>query len=211
MNKNPSSKDYTYSEKDWNPITEKEAYESSSDGYRASKTFAERAAWDFVEKEKPNFSLVTVNPPLVLGPVVHYLNSLSALNTSNQRIRDMIQGVTKEKLTPSGVYFWIDVRDLATAHVEAAERKEAAGQRFFTTAGYFSNRDIAEIIREKYPNLREKVAGTEEALSPGGYPPKEELAKYNNSRAKEVLGLKFRSLKESVVDTVESLLEVEDK
>lgn len=39
-------------------------------GYRASKTFAEKAAWDFVEKEKPNFALATINPPMVFGPIV---------------------------------------------------------------------------------------------------------------------------------------------
>jgi len=39
-------------------------------GYRASKTFAERAAWDFVKNEKPNFSLATINPPMVFGPIV---------------------------------------------------------------------------------------------------------------------------------------------
>ena len=51
---------YVYSEKDWNPITEEEAIQNPSNGYRASKTFAEKAAWDFVETEKPNFNIVTV-------------------------------------------------------------------------------------------------------------------------------------------------------
>lgn len=54
---------YEYSEKDWNPITEEEALENPTNGYRASKTFAERAAWEFVEKEKPNFTLATVGVP----------------------------------------------------------------------------------------------------------------------------------------------------
>jgi nucleoside-diphosphate-sugar epimerase len=48
--------DTTYSEKDWNPITLEEADKHPAWGYRASKTFAEKAAWDFVEKEKPNFT-----------------------------------------------------------------------------------------------------------------------------------------------------------
>jgi nucleoside-diphosphate-sugar epimerase len=61
---------HVYSEDDWNPITVEEAMESPAAGYRASKTFAEKAAWDFVEKEKPNFSLSTINPPLVFGPIV---------------------------------------------------------------------------------------------------------------------------------------------
>ena len=52
---------YVYSEKDWNPISEEAALENASHGYYGSKTFAEKAAWDFVEKEKPNFTLATVN------------------------------------------------------------------------------------------------------------------------------------------------------
>jgi nucleoside-diphosphate-sugar epimerase len=41
-------------------------------GYRASKTFAEKAAWEFIEKEKPNFTLATINPPMVFGPIVSF-------------------------------------------------------------------------------------------------------------------------------------------
>lgn len=58
---------HTYSEKDWNPVTHEEALKDPSTGYRGSKTFAEKAAWEFVEKEKPNFSISTMCPPLVLG------------------------------------------------------------------------------------------------------------------------------------------------
>ena len=103
---------YVYSEKDWNPVTAEQALESPSLGYRASKTFAEKAAWDFVEKEKPNFTLATMNPPLVFGPVVHHLSTLSSLNTSNQLVRDMTQGKYKDGLTVAGVMFW--VRHLAS-------------------------------------------------------------------------------------------------
>jgi nucleoside-diphosphate-sugar epimerase len=55
---------------------------SAPDAYRASKTLAERAAWDFIEKEKPQFDLVTVNPPFVLGPVIHQITKPDSLNTS---------------------------------------------------------------------------------------------------------------------------------
>jgi nucleoside-diphosphate-sugar epimerase len=94
--------EHTYSEDDWNPITPQQAVENPANGYRASKTFAEKAAWDFLEQEKPNFSIATMCPPLVLGPIVHYLNSLDALNTSNQRVRDIIQGKAKEEIPPTG-------------------------------------------------------------------------------------------------------------
>lgn len=62
--------EHTYSEDDWNGITPEEAKENPMMGYRASKTFAEKAAWDFVKNEKPNFSLATINPPMVFGPIV---------------------------------------------------------------------------------------------------------------------------------------------
>lgn len=63
---------HEYSEEDWNPITLEEARENATAGYRASKTFAERAAWEFLEKEKPNFTIATINPPLVFGPTVSF-------------------------------------------------------------------------------------------------------------------------------------------
>lgn len=156
-----------------------------------------------MEKEKPNFDIATINPPLVLGPVVHYLNSLEAINTSNQRILDMIRGKYKEHFPSPDVFFWVDVRDVALAHVKAIEVSEAGGKRFFILEGFFSNKKIADIIREAHPELESKL------------PPKdakddilEGTVGFNNSRSKEILGIKYRSLKESVSDTANSLLEL---
>lgn len=196
-----------YSEADWNPITEAEAYEGPANGYRASKTFAERAAWDFVAQENPNFTLAVCNPPLVLGPIVHYLNSLSALNTSNQRTRDLMTGAAKTSCPPTGNYLFVDVRDLALAHVLAAEKDEAGGKRFFVVSGHFCNKEIAEIIGDAFPELKENLPSGE-ALKPGGYPEKGTYG-FDNARSKSVLGLTYRSLRETIVDTVKSLQAVE--
>jgi nucleoside-diphosphate-sugar epimerase len=168
----------------------------------ASKTFAERAAWEFVEKEKPNFTLTTMNPPLVLGPIVHYLNSLSALNTSNQRIRSLITGEAKNEIPETGTFLWVDVRDLALGHVLAIELPAAANKRFFITAGYFNNKQLADIIRANFPEYADQLPPKD---AKGGDFPKEGLYKYDNSRTIEILGIKFRSLEESTVDLVKSL------
>lgn len=40
-------------------------------GYVASKAIAEKAAWNFLEKEKPNFPITTVQMPLVFGPPIN--------------------------------------------------------------------------------------------------------------------------------------------
>jgi len=196
-----SRPEHTYSEADWNPITKESAVENPSNGYRASKTFAERAAWDFVEKEKPNFTLATICPPLVLGPIVHYLNSLDSLNTSNQRIRDIVQGKAKDEIPETGTFLWTDVRDLALAHVLAAEKEEAANKRFFIVTGYFSNKEIAQIVAKDYPQYKDRLPTKD---TPGGDYPEGGVYKFNNSRSKEVLGLTYRSLDDSIKDTVKS-------
>ena len=197
---------HTYSEEDWNPITEEEAVASPQAGYRASKTFAEKAAWDFVEKEKPGFTLTTLCPPLVLGPIVPYLQSdIENLNTSNQRIAAILTGKAKTDVPPTGTFIWTDVRDLALAHVDAVEREEAAGKRFFITAGHFSNNEIVEIIRDAYPDLADKLPAKD---AEGGRYPEGGVYNYNNSRSKEILGVKYRSLKESVLDTVRTLKQI---
>lgn len=220
---NPKQHPKVYSEKEWNPVTWEEALDHAN-VYRASKvsltidmelctgpklmdtpfkTFAEKAAWDFVEKEKPNFDIATINPPLVFGPIVHYLNSLEAINTSNQRMRNLIQGKMKEKIDPTGTFLYVDVRDVALAHVRAIEVPEAGGQRFFVTAGFFSNKQIVDVVRESHLELESKL------------PPKDcrsdfpsNIYDIDNKKSLDVLGLKYRPFKETVSDTISSLLEV---
>ncbi|KPI39641.1 putative NADPH-dependent methylglyoxal GRP2 [Cyphellophora attinorum] len=197
---NPSNHAKVYSEKVWNPITMEEAVQDPASAYRASKKFAEEAAWKFVETEKPNFTLTTICPPLVLGPVVHYFSSLESLNTSNELVRDLIQGkFAKDGLPATRVPLFVDVRDLADAHVQAVEREQAQGKRFFVTAGFFRNGDVADIVKKNFPEYEKKLPGSWE------YVPKDFGFDVDNSRGKEVLGLKYRRLEDSIVDLVKSL------
>jgi nucleoside-diphosphate-sugar epimerase len=193
-----------YNESDWNPIT----YEEGLNGnkvfaYRASKTVAERSAWKFVEEEKPAFDLVTICPPLVFGPRVDRLSSLSAINTSNERFVELIQGKWKDEILPSfGVNLWVDVRDVAFAHIAAFEKSEAGGKRFFTVSGKFSNREIAAAARGNFPELKDKLPSEE--TKGGDYPPV--VPGYDNSRATEILGINWIDLEKSTIDNINSLL-----
>jgi len=195
---------HAYSEDDWNPITQEEATENPMMGYRASKTFAEKAAWEFVEKEKPNFTVSTINPPMVFGPIVHALDSLDNMNTSNQRILSAAQGKFKDEIPPSGVHLWVDVRDVAEAHVAAFEKPDAANKRFFVTAGYFSNKELCQIIKKNFPDFKDLPSDS----TPGGdYPegtPEKGLYTYNNKRSIDILGLKYKTFEQSIVDSVKS-------
>lgn len=41
--------------------------------YRASKTLAEKAAWEFVKTNSPTWDLVVLNPPFVFGVSTAFL------------------------------------------------------------------------------------------------------------------------------------------
>jgi nucleoside-diphosphate-sugar epimerase len=127
---------------------------------------------------------------------------MDALNTSNQRVRDLIIGRCKDEIPPTGTFMWVDVRDLALGHVKAMELPQAANQRFLFTAGHFSNREITDVIREWFPELNDKLPA--KGTKGGDFPP-EGIYKYDNSRSKNVLGIKFTSLEDSIVDLVKSL------
>ncbi|KAL5341631.1 hypothetical protein BJX70DRAFT_358484 [Aspergillus crustosus] len=198
---NTASPPKVYDETSWNPVTWDDAVNDRNLTYRGSKTFAERAAWEFVEKEHPAFDLATMNPPLVYGPAVHSFENLANLNTSNQRIRDFIQGKqTANELPPTGTFLWVDVRDLALAHVRALEVPAAGGHRFFVTAGHCSNKRIVDAIRATHPQMVPKLPGKPIDDFP------DDCYEYDNSKARDILGVEFRSLEEGIGDTVTSLL-----
>lgn len=102
---------YVYTEEDWNPVTTEEAKKAGpSAAYLVSKTLAERAAYDFVKSEKPNFSITTLNPPMVYGPLLQNVESMAKLNTSSADVYRLFNGSLKD--VPDTT-FWacVDVRD----------------------------------------------------------------------------------------------------
>lgn len=197
---------YTYTEKDWNPVTYETASTTPNGGvaYCASKTFAERAAFDFVEKNKPNFSLATVCPPMVYGPNINTVKSLDHLNTSSADIYRLMNG--SEKTVPDTQFFaFVDVRDVGDAHARAYETPEAAGQRYFITAGGFTYQQVCDIIRKDFPEKKDLVPeGTPGAPFPDVY-------KVDNSKAKKELGITFRDLQTTIHDQVTEFIEIEKK
>ncbi len=193
-----------YTEKSWNPNTAQDAVENKMAGYRVSKTLAERAAWDFVAKEKPAFDLATVNPPLVFGPVVHHLATPDAINTSNERVVALLQGKWKSEIPETGtMVLWIDVRDVAAAHVRALETPAAGGKRLFIVGGRFDNRQVADAVYKNFPDRRDVVPGPD--VKGGEAPPAEKLFQIDSSATNKLLGIEWTSLEKSITDLVGSL------
>ncbi|KIW10742.1 hypothetical protein PV08_10041 [Exophiala spinifera] len=156
LSKNPRP-GYTYTASDWDPVTEEQAAENGFFGYHASKTFAERLAWDLhdhgLNKELPSpptFGLVTLCPPMIYGPPIHYApghlmpKSIEELNTSTARLISGITGkdpaFTPRVATP-GLPAWIDVRDIAKAIAGSLTLDPARNERILLCGGvdYFED------------------------------------------------------------------------
>ena len=155
-----------------------------------------------MKTEQPKFDLVSLNPPLVFGPVVHQLSNLDKLNTSNQRILAMAQGVYQETaLPPTGIFLWVDVRDVALAHIRAIDRPAASGERFLLVGGHFSNKMMADAIAETHPELASKLPknGVDDTTA--------DVYGYNGTKTARILSIGFRSFQDCVRDTVKSLQE----
>jgi len=194
---NYSNPPKVYTEEIWNDQTMDEALNTTNPqaAYRASKKFAEKAAWDFLDSEKPGFTITTLCPPMIYGPVRHQVKSLDDLNVSSARILRLYQGI--QRSGPVGSPMHIDVRDLARAHVLAIDNPKAANQRFLTIAQLASEKELRDIMDKNFPEIRGNLKDeATETLPPFGL---------DNSKSINVLGVKYRPLEETIVDTVKSL------
>ncbi|EPE34865.1 NAD(P)-binding Rossmann-fold containing protein [Glarea lozoyensis ATCC 20868] len=196
---------YTYTEKDWNPTTYDVAANPSTPGgvsYCASKSFAEKAAFDYVAEHNPNFTITALNPPMVYGPSSVLFPGFDKLNTSSADIYRLING-TSSSVPETSFFGFVDVRDLAEAHVRAYESEDAAGQRYITCSGGYTYQQICDVIRAEFPGKRDVVP---EGNVGEKYP---DVYVVDNGKIRRELGMEFRSLKTCVVDMVEQFIEYE--
>lgn len=187
---------FTYTGADWNPLTYKESADPSTSAvvaYRGSKKFAELEAWKYLEDNKPTFDIVTLCPPMTFGPVVHPVESVDKLNESNAMLWKVAHGA--QPLPLARVPFWIDVRDLATAHVEAMIRSEVGLKRYIpASTERFSYGLAAKIIAEEFPTLRDGVNQEEQPI--------DESHGVDGETAAKELGFKYHTFRETVRDLV---------
>ncbi|KAJ5674157.1 hypothetical protein N7462_009596 [Penicillium macrosclerotiorum] len=201
---------YLYKETDWNPVTyEEAAFPGTSPvvAYCASKTLAEREAWNFVERECPSWDLTTICAPLVYGPNKNLTANLAHLNTSSADLYRLMSPTSKSSdPVPTNVFWvWADVRDVANAHLRAFELPEAGGQRFLVSEGRYSYQMMADVLRERILDIKERVPLGLPGSGLGGA----QVYGIDNSKSKQVLGMSYRTFEESVVDAGRAFLALE--
>lgn len=196
---------FTYTSADWNPLTYEESIDPSTSAviaYRGSKKFAELAAWEFEKSEKPSFDIVALCPPMTFGPVVHPVSTVENLNESNAMLWKIASG---EPLPIARVPFWIDVRDLAKAHVEALLRPEAGGKRFIPASPErFSYQLAADIMLDEFEWAKGKVVKeTDQKI--------DQSHGLDGETVTKELGIKYTTFRETVIDLVSQAMEMSKK
>ncbi|KAJ7150148.1 NAD-P-binding protein [Mycena crocata] len=196
-----------YTEADWNPSTYEQAKVSTNPRfvYGASKALAERAFWDYIKEEEPKWAGATILPCAVFDPPIQPISSLATLNRSVAFIWDIARGKYKAGLDlPAQHAIYVSARDVAQAHLRAAERDEAKGQRYVLAAGNWSVSQIVDIISRNFPSLRDNLPAPQTAPTPG-------MFGFDTAKTEKELGIEFMSFEKVVVDTVGALVGLEEK
>ncbi|HEU4917724.1 MAG TPA: aldehyde reductase [Acidimicrobiia bacterium] len=197
-------------EPDWNTRSS-----LSRNPYYFSKTLAEQTAWSFVEKEGIEFQLVVINPFYVIGPSLG-----PEVNTSHGFFTGFTNGSVPAILAIEWAF--VDVRDVATAHVLAMERPGAEG-RYLVAAGTRTMRQVLDLLRSNGWGDRYKLPSI--SLDRGiGIPLSKAVAavqargtrdylmthlggsmRFDDSKVKTELGLVFRDVDQTILETMDDL------
>ncbi|MFI4933380.1 MAG: SDR family oxidoreductase [Caulobacterales bacterium] len=179
--------------------------------YAQSKTLAERAAWDLIGASGGSTTLATVNPALVLGPVMS-----GDYSGSVQVVERLVSG--RVPGLPRLGFNIVDVRDVADLHIRAMTAPAAAGQRFIACGEFAWMADLAALLRarlgeggakvptRKIPDFVLRLAGIFDKELASVVPGLGRKHDYTNAKAQTLLGWKPRPMEETVLDCARSLI-----
>ena len=180
--------------------------------YYQSKTLAERAAWDLIKASDGATTLATVNPALVLGPVLS-----GDFSESVQVVERLLSG--RVPGVPRLGFNVVDARDVADLHIRAMTAPEAAGQRFIAAGTFAWMGDLAELLRarlgaeavkvptRKVPDLVIRLASLFDKDLGAVVPSLGHRHDFSSAKAQTLLGWRPRPLEETVIDCARSLID----
>jgi dihydroflavonol-4-reductase len=179
--------------------------------YGKSKTLAERAAWDLIAEKGGTTSLATVNPALVIGPVLS-----KDFSGSIQLVERLVAG--RLPGLPRLGFNVVDVRDVAELHIRAMTAPEAAGQRLIAAGAWVWMADAAAILKaklgeggrkvptNKVPDFVVHLMGLFDKDIAGVASGLGRRHDFTSAKAERLLGWRSRPLEETLVDCANSLI-----
>jgi nucleoside-diphosphate-sugar epimerase len=174
--------------------------------YHLSKVEAEKEAWR-LHGQQQRWSLVTINPGLILGPSLTPDSASGSLFLLDEMLRGVLfYGMPNLSLTT------VDVREVALAHLRAAERTAAHGRYILAEKEMISFVEISKILRSVHPrpwllprhtipDWLVRLIGPAFGLTPD-YIRKHLGIRFpvDNRRSIDELGIAYRPIRETLTD-----------
>lgn len=195
-----------FTEADWTNVESPDAYP-----YVKSKTIAERAARDWVAASGSDMEFVTVNPSLVLGPLM-----APDFSTSLEAIKKLMEGSLPG--LPHFGFAVVDVRDVADLHVRCLTAPNMAGERFIAAGPFMWMEDVAKVLKDgmgaqarkvptrRLPNFLLRILARFDPVVKQVVGELDNVRDASAQHAKDVLGWETRDPKESILDTARDLI-----
>jgi len=194
-------------EKDINPNKD-----ISHNPYAYSKTVAEQAAWE-AQKKQDRWNLITIHPGAMFGPSVSKRVDVTSVGMILQFLNGSFRaGVPRLWL---GV---VDVRDVASAHVQAAVLSAAKG-RYIIVAESLSLFEISKLMRVGEFGIKNKLPRGETSkalvwlIGPFVGMQRRYVARnvnypvyFDNDRSKLELGIHYRRPTETFNDHIQQIV-----
>eukprot|EP00357_Protocruzia_adherens_P028433 CAMPEP_0115000452 /NCGR_PEP_ID=MMETSP0216-20121206/16769_1 /TAXON_ID=223996 /ORGANISM="Protocruzia adherens, Strain Boccale" /LENGTH=369 /DNA_ID=CAMNT_0002365559 /DNA_START=48 /DNA_END=1157 /DNA_ORIENTATION=- len=190
-----------YNEEDWGIV------DKNSNAYMKSKYLAEKAAWEYVEAlpEDQKFAFTTILPTFIGGA------PLTSAEFASGEVygRAMSGGLS---WAPDLYFDFVDVRDVATAHLAALENPKADGNRYLCTSDNYHVSEFISILAAEFNqygyNLKTRQIPTWVLclIAPFSRRVWEFLPEIgrrrimSNDKIRADLGMEFRSPKETIVE-----------
>ncbi|KAJ5531745.1 hypothetical protein N7527_005138 [Penicillium freii] len=150
----PNKEGIVVREDSWNDEAIKQAYNPDAPEqmkglfvYAASKTEGEKAAWRWMEKNKPGFQFNTVLPDFTLGRILHE----EIPGSTSAWVSGLAKGDKRifETFVPQ---YFCDVIDIARLHVAALLDANTVSRRLFGFAAPVNLTDLISVVRKLRPN-----------------------------------------------------------
>jgi len=137
---------------DWTQLTG-----SNITAYQRSKTIAEKFVWEFKKINNPSFDICTMNPGMVVGPL---LSKVGCKSTSSKQVKDFLTGVTPA--LPRVKIPIVDIRDVALGHIRALDMKlEVDGNRYILCADVVWMVELTQALLVEYEPVGYKPTSRE--------------------------------------------------
>ena len=192
-----------FNEDDWT-----DASHPKTPAYYKSKTLAEQKAWELIGAQSTT-KLAVINPAGVFGPTLS-----DDIGTANEFVLQVIDG--KVPGCPKLHLGFVDVRDVAAAHILAMQKPEANGQRFIISEREFWFKEFSGVLKEagyekaptrEMPNWLVKFFGI---FDPATRQMSQMVGKEKitpSDKAKHLLEWNPRNAEDSIRDTAAQLVE----